>query len=109
MHRGALIAPDPTAAPLVLEARRGAVATLTLNRPECLNALNSALGHALVDALHSVANDAAVRVVVLTGAGRGFCAGGDLELLRRARERLDITEVETLLKMGKQMILAIAT
>ena len=104
-----IIIPEPTSAPLVLESRRGAVATLTLNRPERLNALNSALGRALVDALHSVAEDAKVRAVVLTGAGRGFCAGGDLELLQRARERQDITEVEALLKMGKQMILAIAT
>ncbi len=93
----------------MLESRRGAVATLTLNRPERLNALNSALGRAIVDALHSVAEDTSVRAVVLTGAGRGFCAGGDLELLQRARERQDLTEVEALLKMGKQMILAIAT
>jgi 2-(1,2-epoxy-1,2-dihydrophenyl)acetyl-CoA isomerase len=108
-RRGASITPDPTFAPPVLDSRRGAVATLTLNRPERLNALNGALGQALVEALHSVAEDAAVRAVVLTGAGRGFCAGGDLDLLRRAREREDVTEVEALLKMGKQMILAIAT
>jgi enoyl-CoA hydratase/carnithine racemase len=92
----------------VLESRRDAVAALTLNRPERLNALNGALGHALLDALNSVAEDAAIRAVVLTGAGRGFCAGGDIDVLRKAREREDVTEVEALLKTGKQIILAMA-
>ena len=93
----------------MLETRRNAVSTLTLNRPERLNALNSALGHALVDALNGLAKEVTVRAVVITGAGRGFCAGGDIDILRRARERDDITEVEALLKLGKQIILAIAT
>jgi 2-(1,2-epoxy-1,2-dihydrophenyl)acetyl-CoA isomerase len=93
----------------VLESRRNAVSTLTLNRPERLNALNSALGQALLGALSGLARDTAVRAVVLTGSGRGFCAGGDLEVLRKARERDDVTEVEALLKVGKQIILAIAT
>jgi enoyl-CoA hydratase/carnithine racemase len=92
----------------VLESRRDAVATLTLNRPERLNALNGALGQALLDALNSVAEDAAIRAVMLTGAGRGFCAGGDIDVLRKAREREDATEVEALLKTGKQIILAMA-
>ena len=103
------MAVDSTFAPLVLESRRNAVSTLTLNRPERLNALNSALGQALLGALNGIAKDTAVRAVVLTGAGRGFCDGGDLEMLRRARERDDVTEVEALLKVGKQIILAIAT
>jgi 2-(1,2-epoxy-1,2-dihydrophenyl)acetyl-CoA isomerase len=85
------------------------VVTLTLNRPERLNALNSALGQALLDALNGLAEDTAVRAVVLTGAGRGFCSGGDLDVLRKAREREDVMEVEALLKVGKQIILAIAT
>ena len=73
--RGVSITADPASAPLVLESRRDAVSTLTLNRPERLNALNSALGQALLEALHGLANDATVRAIVLTGAGRGFCAG----------------------------------
>ena len=94
--------------PLRLKSGRDAISTLTLNRPERLNALNSALCQALLDVLNGLAEDAAVRAVVLTGAGRGFCAGGDIDLLRKAREREDVTEVETLLKLGKQIILAIA-
>jgi 2-(1,2-epoxy-1,2-dihydrophenyl)acetyl-CoA isomerase len=96
-------------ASLVLESRRDSVSTITLNRPERLNAMNSALGQALLEALNSVMQDHAVRAVVLTGAGRGFCAGGDIDVLRKAREREDVTEVEALLKVGKQIVLAIAT
>lgn len=58
---------------------RGAVRLLTMNRPDKLNALNTELTTALVDALAAADKDEAVRVVVLTGAGRGFCAGADLK------------------------------
>jgi 2-(1,2-epoxy-1,2-dihydrophenyl)acetyl-CoA isomerase len=56
----------------------GAVATVTLNRPEKLNALDLEHVVALRDALRELARDDDVRAVVLTGAGRGFCAGGDV-------------------------------
>ena len=54
------------------------VATLTLNRPEKMNALNYALRRRLSDALDAIAGDAEIGAVVLTGAGRAFCAGLDL-------------------------------
>jgi 2-(1,2-epoxy-1,2-dihydrophenyl)acetyl-CoA isomerase len=63
--------------PEVLTARDGGVLTITLNRPEVYNAFNRALHAALQTALEEAA-DAAVRAVVITGAGRGFCAGQDL-------------------------------
>ncbi|HEY3604340.1 MAG TPA: crotonase/enoyl-CoA hydratase family protein [Sporichthyaceae bacterium] len=56
----------------------GAVATITLNRPEKLNAFTPHMGAELVAAFDRADADDAVRVVVLTGAGRGFCAGADL-------------------------------
>jgi enoyl-CoA hydratase/carnithine racemase len=56
----------------------GAVRVLTLNRPEKRNALNTELTQALLDALRAADADEAVGCVVLTGAGRGFCAGADL-------------------------------
>jgi 2-(1,2-epoxy-1,2-dihydrophenyl)acetyl-CoA isomerase len=56
----------------------GAVGTITLNRPERLNALNAELVEALLERLESLAADESVRAVILTGAGRGFCAGGDV-------------------------------
>ena len=61
----------------VLSARDGAVLTITLNRPDVYNAINRAMHEALAGALREAA-DPAVRAVVLTGAGRGFCAGQDL-------------------------------
>ncbi len=65
----------------VLLTRDGAVATITLNRPEQMNALNGELLDALVAAGESVANDTSVRCVVVTGSGRAFCAGGDIDAL----------------------------
>jgi 2-(1,2-epoxy-1,2-dihydrophenyl)acetyl-CoA isomerase len=63
--------------PLLTEVADG-VATLTLNRPEALNALNSQLRGELSAAIKSASRDDAIRAVVITGAGRGFCAGADL-------------------------------
>lgn len=62
----------------LLVARSGAVATVTLNRPETLNSLNVALKEALREQLTALATDEGVRAVVLTGAGRAFCVGQDL-------------------------------
>ncbi|MDE2221166.1 MAG: enoyl-CoA hydratase/isomerase family protein [Gammaproteobacteria bacterium] len=67
-------------APVVLE-RRGAVALLTLNRPEALNAFDGALRTQLAAVLQRVAVDPEVRAVVLTGAGRAFSAGADLKAM----------------------------
>ena len=64
---------------VVLQERRGAVAVVTLNRPESLNGFTTELRLALKAALEQVAADPEVRAVVLTGAGRGFSAGADLK------------------------------
>ena len=58
------------------------IATITLNRPEKLNAYTTEMGDAVVDAFRRARDDASVRAVILTGAGRGFCAGVDLEHLK---------------------------
>src|SRR5437870_7719713 len=57
----------------------GALATITLNRPEHLNTMSGDLLVGTISALEDAAADPAVRAVILTGAGRGFCAGGDLQ------------------------------
>lgn len=72
---------DPTAAPGVLVENRGPVALVTLNRPERLNALDLDMQLAYIDALDAADADPAIRAIVLTGAGRGFCAGADLGIL----------------------------
>jgi 2-(1,2-epoxy-1,2-dihydrophenyl)acetyl-CoA isomerase len=66
---------------VLLVRREDGVLWLTLNRPDRLNALDAELLDTLPVALESAAHDDGVRVVVLTGHGRGFCAGGDLELM----------------------------
>jgi 2-(1,2-epoxy-1,2-dihydrophenyl)acetyl-CoA isomerase len=78
-------------APLVMSRER-AIVTLTLNRPDALNALDRSLMEALTDAIARVASDDSVRVLVIAGAGRHFMAGGDLryfesELARPEAER----------------------
>lgn len=95
--------------PLVLEERSGAVVTLRLNRPEKLNALNPELCRELVHALLRAADDRSVRTVVLTGAGRGFCSGGDINYIRDARMRGSLRDFQALLEVGKEICLAIAT
>lgn len=63
---------------LVLRETTGAVAVLTMNRPEKLNAWNAAMREELMGALSEANSEAAVRAIVLTGTGRAFCAGQDL-------------------------------
>lgn len=62
----------------ILVASDGAVRTLTLNRPAALNSFTAQMHGELLPALDAAAADASVRAVVITGAGRGFCAGQDL-------------------------------
>ncbi len=69
---------DASSQPVLLESREEGVLTLTLNRPDRMNAFNVALHDALAAAIRRAAADEGCRVVVLTGAGKGFCAGQDL-------------------------------
>jgi 2-(1,2-epoxy-1,2-dihydrophenyl)acetyl-CoA isomerase len=69
----------------------GAVATVTLNRPQVLNALDSAMVDGLAAAFERIDGDAALRVVVLTGSGNGFMAGGDI---RRFQEVMTLSPAE---------------
>lgn len=73
--------------PILLREERDGIVRLTLNRPRARNALSLAMMEALLGALEAVRGDPAVRVVVLAGAGPGFCAGHDLKELRARPER----------------------
>lgn len=72
---------------ILLHDKRDGVATLTLNRPSQFNALSTELLDALQDALLKVGADATVRVVVIAGAGRAFCAGHDLKQMRANHDK----------------------
>ncbi len=63
----------------VLTERRGRVLVVTLNRPGAMNAINGALSHGVVDAMSELDSDGDLTAAVLTGTGRGFCAGMDLK------------------------------
>ncbi|GAB2458518.1 enoyl-CoA hydratase-related protein [Xylanimonas ulmi] len=71
--------------PAALYEARDGVALLTLNRPHALNAVDAALATAVGEGLEAAAADPAVRVVVVTGRGRAFCAGADLKEVARGR------------------------
>jgi enoyl-CoA hydratase/carnithine racemase len=72
------------AEPAVLYAVEDHIATVTFNRPDRLNAFNVEMEQGLREAMLAAARDSAVRVIVLTGAGRGFCAGADMDRLSGA-------------------------
>ena len=65
---------------------KDAIATLTLNRPERLNALGDTLRDDLQDAVTRASDDPDVRVMIVTGAGKGFCSGGDVKAMNERRE-----------------------
>jgi 2-(1,2-epoxy-1,2-dihydrophenyl)acetyl-CoA isomerase len=70
----------------LIENIKDGVAVLTMNRPDRLNALSGLMLDALLEALPRLAEDPNVGCVVLTGAGRGFCAGGDVKAMAEGRE-----------------------
>ena len=108
----------PDVSPVLLEVADG-VATVTFNRPDAMNSLDVATKEALLDAVHSVADDPAARCVVLTGTGRAFCVGQDLkqhieilhsessdQLFRTVDEHYNPI-VTTLTEMAKPVIAAV--
>jgi 2-(1,2-epoxy-1,2-dihydrophenyl)acetyl-CoA isomerase len=98
-----------SASAVLLETKHGSIVTLAMNRPDRLNAINNEMSIALNEAFMRLGNDASVHVVILTGAGRAFCAGGDLGLIGKGRERGDATELGPILRSGMQAVLNIRT
>src|SRR6266481_6447356 len=90
----------PTAGPVLLETIENSVALLVMNRPDKLNSLNNELATALNQTFEKIDKNDAVRVVVLTGAGRAFCAGGDLAAIGKGKEARDTKQLEPILRMG---------
>src|SRR5258706_6280748 len=80
-----------------------------MNRPDRLNALNNELAMAVNEALGRIAGDPSVAVVIITGAGRAFCAGGDLGAMVASRQKGAMHDLEPLLRAGMQMVLNMRT
>jgi len=83
------------------------ILTITLNRPDRLNAFIGHMRRDLAEALEHAGSDRNVRVVILTGAGRAFCAGGDIAFMAELMQRRDAEEFSRILGAGRRVILAI--
>jgi 2-(1,2-epoxy-1,2-dihydrophenyl)acetyl-CoA isomerase len=93
----------------VLVQLDGAIATVTINRPERRNALDTATKAALRDTLESVAADGTVRAVILTGAGSTFCVGQDLAEHATALQTDPVTAFDTVDEHYSPIVVALAT
>jgi enoyl-CoA hydratase/carnithine racemase len=81
----------------------GPVATIKLNRPDKLNAFGGPMREEVIDALDTVGRDERVRAVIVTGEGRGFSAGGDIQNLKQLRDSKDEKGVRGLLAQGQRI------
>ena len=91
----------------VLLDRGDGVGTLTLNRPDKLNAFAGRMRQEIAEALDELEHDASVRVIVITGAGRGFCAGGDVSYMADLVERRDVEAMAALVDAGRHVVMTI--
>ncbi|HEU4794217.1 MAG TPA: enoyl-CoA hydratase-related protein, partial [Pyrinomonadaceae bacterium] len=83
------------------------IVTITLNRPDKLNAFIGHMRRDLAEALEHAGSDRSIRVVIITGAGRAFCAGGDVRFMADLMQRHDSEEFARILGAGRRVILAI--
>lgn len=88
-------------------AEADCITTITLNRPDKLNAFVGHMRRDLAEALEHAGSDRGTRVVIITGAGRAFCAGGDIAFMAELMQRRDAEEFSRILGAGRRVILAI--
>jgi len=91
----------------VLVSVDGAIGTITLNRPEKLNAFAGRMRQEIAEAVTRLAQDDEVRVLVITGAGRAFCAGADIGYMRTLLEEEDWENAKALVEAGRAVVTAI--
>jgi enoyl-CoA hydratase/carnithine racemase len=87
----------------IIFAAVGPIATITLNRPDKLNAFAGPMREEILDALGRIAADDSIRVLIVTGEGRGFSAGGDIDHLKQLRERKDEEGFRLVLSNGQKI------
>ena len=81
----------------------GPIGVLRLNRPEKLNAFGGPIRDEILDVLARIGTDESVRALVITGEGRGFSAGGDIDHLKHLRETRDQEGFQAILRKGQQI------
>jgi enoyl-CoA hydratase/carnithine racemase len=92
---------------LIKVAEDNGIVTITLNRPDRLNAFVGHMRRDLAEALEETGSDPHVRVLVLKGEGRAFCAGGDVQFMAELVERNDTEEFSRILGAARRVVLAI--
>ena len=91
----------------IVVSEESGIVTITLNRPDKLNAFIGHMRRDLAEALEHAGSDRSVRAVIITGAGRAFCAGGDVNFMAELMQRNDSEEFARILGAGRRVILAI--
>lgn len=91
----------------VLIAREDGIGTMTLNRPDKLNAFAGRMRQQVAEGIQALDADRDVRVIVITGAGRAFCAGADVGYMAELIDRRDTEAMAALVEAGRQVVTAI--
>src|SRR5882672_9201081 len=87
----------------IIFSAAGPIATIKLNRPEKLNAFGGPMRDEILHALDNAAADDRIRVLVVTGEGRGFSAGGDIDHLKQLRDKRDEEGFRLVLSNGQKI------
>jgi len=96
--------PKPMSSEPVVLTQDGPVAILLLNRPERLNAIDDHLREGLAEGFSKAERDESIRAVVITGAGRGFCAGGDIQALAELKKGAHSAALREYLRTGHELV-----
>ena len=91
----------------ILTSVDAGVGTVTLNRPDRLNAFAGTMREEVSEAVEMMDRDTSVRVIVITGAGRAFCAGADVGYMAELAERDDVDSLAALVEAGRRVVTAI--
>jgi 2-(1,2-epoxy-1,2-dihydrophenyl)acetyl-CoA isomerase len=92
---------------LVLEEKRDTILYLTLNRPEKLNSFLEPMREEIANHIQALHSRDDINVCVITGAGTGFCSGGDIKVMQDIIENKDYDRIQTFLKWGRSVVLGI--
>jgi 2-(1,2-epoxy-1,2-dihydrophenyl)acetyl-CoA isomerase len=90
--------------PLVIVGRQGDVGTVVLNRPQKLNAFAGEMRDLIGDAVEALGADPSIRAIVITGEGRGFCAGADIDYLNELVAEDNARDFQRLLEAGERVV-----